>query len=180
MIGKTVHLFNSNRLHSLKELEIDVIIHSKDWIFGAAVDSGFEILYKPFWWTEGYNYGQKWTYKFDVNDLHFDPNGLTGTIVPYAEDNIVNFADSFNPVTQIMFGLPEKSEVQLVVYDLLGREIVTLKSGVADPGWFIIQWEGINNSSKKVPSGIYIYTLTAASLESDKTFAETKKIVLLK
>jgi len=87
------NLFTSNKLHLLKELEIDAIIHSKDWIFGAAVDSGFKILYKPFWWTEGYNYGQKWTYQYDVNELHFDPNGLIGLIGPEANDIWINFAD---------------------------------------------------------------------------------------
>ena len=90
------------------------------------------------------------------------------------------FPNPFNPVTRIKFGLPEKSHIQLVVYDLLGREIVTLKSGIAVAGWHSIQWGGYNNHGTKVPSGIYIYTLTAESLESDKTFVETKKIVLLK
>ena len=90
------------------------------------------------------------------------------------------FPNPFNPVTQIKFGLPEKSHIQLVVYDLLGREIVTLKSGAADPGWHTIQWGGYNNHGRKVPSGIYIYTLTAESFESEKNFVETKKMVLLK
>ena len=90
------------------------------------------------------------------------------------------YPNPFNPVTRIKFGLPEKSHIQLVVYDLLGREIVTLKSGIAVAGWHSIQWGGYNIHGTKVPSGIYIYTLTAESLESDKTFTQSQKVVMLK
>ena len=90
------------------------------------------------------------------------------------------YPNPFNPVTRIKFGLPEKSHIQLVVYDLLGREIVNLKSGIAVAGWHSIQWGGYNIHGTKVPSGIYIYTLTAESLESDKTFTQSQKVVMLK
>ncbi|MFQ6609091.1 MAG: hypothetical protein ACE5EE_11265, partial [Fidelibacterota bacterium] len=73
-------LFTPYQLHRLKELKIDAIIQSQDWIFGAAVDSGFKIIYKPFWWIEGYNYGQRWEYKVG-NDVQFDTTYLLGIFI---------------------------------------------------------------------------------------------------
>jgi len=124
---------------------------------------------------------QTTSFPSNIVNTWFDNQSKTvHELIPSIYSLNFNYPNPFNPVTQIKFGLPEKSNIQLVVYDLLGREIVTLKSGTTDAGWHSIQWGGYNNHGIKVPSGIYIYTLTAESLESDKTFVETKKMVLLK
>ena len=157
------------------------------------------LIYKVESDGEGEGYNQRVNYQVRARDINQHNSPLSNQVHTYrwmkggvphktlSEPEIPDhytlnnaYPNPFNPVTRIKFGLPEKSNIQLVIYDLLGREIFMLKSGATDPGWFIIQWEGINNSGKKVPSGIYIYTLIAESLESEKTFMETKKMVLLK
>ena len=53
-----------------------------------------------------------------------------------------NYPNPFNPTTTIPFDLPASSEVTLIIYDLLGREVVTLVSGTLPPGRYRSTWEG--------------------------------------
>jgi len=85
-----------------------------------------------------------------------------------------NYPNPFNPVTKIRFDIPsnekrETSNVKLVIYDLLGREIATLVNGRYKPGTYEVNWDAAN-----YPSGIYFYTLTSGN------FSDTKKMILLK
>ncbi|MGB3016826.1 MAG: T9SS type A sorting domain-containing protein [Ignavibacteria bacterium] len=81
-----------------------------------------------------------------------------------------NYPNPFNPATKISFDLPQDSRVNLVVYDLLGREVAKL----------------VNNEFKV--AGKYTYDFNAASLSSGVYFfrinagnySETKRMVLLK
>ena len=59
--------------------------------------------------------------------------------------------------------------VTLRVYDILGREVVTLVNQKQKPGHYEVEFDGSNQ-----PSGIYFYQLIAG------TFAETKKLIVLK
>jgi len=51
----------------------------------------------------------------------------------------------FNPVTKIMYDVPsnvkrEKSNVKIIVYDILGREIETLVNEIQKPGSYEVNW----------------------------------------
>lgn len=85
-----------------------------------------------------------------------------------------NYPNPFNPVTTIGFGLPEDSHVELAVYDILGREIRRLVSEMNQAGYYLIAWDGRDNSGNPVPSGVYFYQMTAGR------FHDVKKLVLLK
>ncbi len=87
-----------------------------------------------------------------------------------------NYPNPFNPATTIQFALPRSSRVSLKIFDLLGREIVSLISEEMAPGYFRVRWQA------DVPSGIYFYRLQAgdASTGSARGFVETKKMILLK
>lgn len=80
-----------------------------------------------------------------------------------------NDPNPFNPATSIKFDIPQKSNVKLVVYDLLGKEIMTLVNGTLDAGT-----HNINFNGGSLSSGIYFYKLQSGS------FVETKKMLLLK
>ena len=53
------------------------------------------------------------------------------------------------------------SEVELKIYNSLGREIVILMNEIKSPGIYEIIWEGKDNRGKKVTSGTYLYQLKA-------------------
>lgn len=84
-----------------------------------------------------------------------------------------NYPNPFNPITTINYSLTRHSEVQLSIYDLLGKEIVQLFNGSQDAGDHSINWNATNFSS-----GIYFYRFKVGTSEGD--FIQTRKMVLLK
>ena len=80
-----------------------------------------------------------------------------------------NFPNPFNPSTTIGFQLPEKSYVEIKVYDVLGNEVATLVDGYKPAGTYDVEF-----SADGLTSGIYFYKLQAGS------FIHTKKMILLK
>ncbi|MBC8346449.1 MAG: T9SS type A sorting domain-containing protein [Candidatus Marinimicrobia bacterium] len=91
-----------------------------------------------------------------------------------------NHPNPFNPTTMIKYSLPEASSVSLDIYDLLGSEIFGWSNNREDAGYKQVTWNGKDHNGNAVPAGIYIYKLTAKSLENGQIFTENKKMVLLK
>lgn len=81
-----------------------------------------------------------------------------------------NYPNPFNPATTIRFGLPSDANVDLRIYDILGREVAVLLNGVNKPAG---TYQYLFNASR-LASGTYIYRLTADSK------VEIKKMLLLK
>ncbi|MGE5812151.1 MAG: PQQ-dependent sugar dehydrogenase, partial [Ignavibacteria bacterium] len=81
-----------------------------------------------------------------------------------------NFPNPFNPKTKIRFGLTVTSEVDLSIYDLMGRKISTIISKTLPAGSYEAEWDGSSFSS-----GIYFYRI-----KTDKGFIQSKKLILLK
>ncbi len=83
-----------------------------------------------------------------------------------------NFPNPFNPSTTIEYYLPSTYKlhvVQLKVYDLLGRVVATLVDEQQQPGKYKVLFD-----ASGLPSGTYIYRLTAGGLN------QSKKLILLK
>jgi hypothetical protein len=89
--------------------------------------------------------------------------------IPESFELAQNFPNPFNPATTIQFQIPIRTEVTLSVFDLLGREVATLTSGVMNPGTYSVLWD-----AGEFPSGVYLYRLTTAQN------VQVRKLVLLK
>ena len=93
-----------------------------------------------------------------------------------------NFPNPFNPSTSIRFDIPEYSTVNLTVYDVLGREIITLFAGAKPAGSYEIIWQGLNQEGHPVGTGVYFCKLQV--LESATAgvggFNQTIKMLYLK
>ena len=85
-----------------------------------------------------------------------------------------NYPNPFNPVTNISFDLPEQGYVSLVVFDIMGREIVRIIDGRLNGGHHKFSWSGKHNSGRVASAGIYFYRLTA------KDFQQTRKMLIIK
>lgn len=85
-----------------------------------------------------------------------------------------NYPNPFNPETVIRFSLNKNMHINLVVYDITGKEIHTLADHTLPPGLHIVRWDGTNMSGIKVAGGVYIYRMEAAG----QVFS--KKMILLK
>jgi len=77
-------------------------------------------------------------------------------------------------VTVISFGLPERADVQLAIYNVLGQRIRTLIDEPRAAGIYEAEWDGTNDGGFRVSTGIYFYKLETA------TYAETRKMILVK
>ena len=84
-----------------------------------------------------------------------------------------NFPNPFNPETFIKFDLPNSCRVKIIVYNVLGQHIKTLMNTKILAGSHKVVWDGTDNFSIPVSSGIYIYRI-----ETTK-FISVKKMVLI-
>lgn len=81
-----------------------------------------------------------------------------------------NFPNPFNPVTKINYELPQSGQVNLVIYDILGREVKRIVNNVfKQAGRYTVEFDASNYAS-----GVYFYRIEAG------TFVQSKKKVLVK
>jgi Secretion system C-terminal sorting domain len=80
-----------------------------------------------------------------------------------------NYPNPFNPTTVINYQVPVAGHVSVKVYDLLGREVMTLVNERKSAGSYQVLFD-----AHLLPSGVYFYSLESGS------FKETKRMELLK
>ena len=98
------------------------------------------------------------------------PSGVPDRVVLHQ-----NTPNPFNPATRIRFSLPNRSRVELKIYDITGREVATLVSGELEASArHEYNWYGKTGSGEDVGSGVYFYRLDTGK-ES-----QTKKMVLIR
>ncbi len=85
-----------------------------------------------------------------------------------------NYPNPFNSDTVIRFALPERGEVQLGVYNLVGQLVVELVRGVREAGSYRVDWDGRDAGGRGLASGVYLYRLRAGER------VETRKLVLVR
>ena len=86
-----------------------------------------------------------------------------------------NYPNPFNPETKITYILEDKSEVDLTVYNLLGRAIEHLAHCVQNPGTYEVRFACKDNAS-----GVYFYRLEAKPENGKQPYIQTKKMILEK
>jgi hypothetical protein len=80
-----------------------------------------------------------------------------------------NYPNPFNPTTTIQYDLPKESNVELIIYNLLGEKIAELVNTIQKTGRYEVKWNAENFAS-----GIYIYQFKAGD------FISSKKLLLVK
>lgn len=113
---------------------------------------------------------------------------IHSTIVGVTEDPEIperfflgqNYPNPFNPTTQIDYGLPKDATVEIVLYDILGREIRALVNATKDAGYHTIQWDGKNQAGHRVSSGVYIYAITVRTTDRSSEYSRTRKLLLIR
>jgi serine protease len=89
--------------------------------------------------------------------------------IPLVFQLFQNYPNPFNPSTTIQYNLAKGSRMNIVVYDLLGREVAILVDETKKAGSYQVTW-----NASSFASGIYFYRLQAGD------YIETKKLLLLK
>ena len=96
------------------------------------------------------------------------------TVMPEKFTIHQNYPNPFNPVTTLRYDLPENGNVNITIYDMLGRQVKTLINQNQDAGYRSVIWNATNNYGEPVSAGIYLYQIQAGE------YMQTKKMVLLK
>ncbi len=85
-----------------------------------------------------------------------------------------NYPNPFNSSTTISYVLPNNEVVELNIYNVLGKELITLQKGMQSKGIHSIQWNGKDKYGNQAASGIYLCKLTV------KGKMDVKKLIFLK
>jgi len=119
-------------------------------------------------------------YDSDVVNLYLDYEPISGPVVGVDEPGIPEalsfrvFPNPFNPSTQIHFTLTASRQVNLDIFDLLGRRIAVLANRHFESGEHTFTWYGRDDDGHLVPSGTYLIRMEA------EDYVETQKIMLVR
>jgi hypothetical protein len=111
--------------------------------------------------------------KFEATTVQVEAAGASSAI-PNQYSLNQNYPNPFNPSTEISFALPQASDVDLSIYNVLGQHVRNLVSGYMEPGKHSVTWDGRDNKGNVAASGIYFYRIKA------EDFSDIKKMTLLK
>ena len=125
----------------------------------------FEVPFKIEWRQNGV--------VFNMNEL-VNAYGAELRTLPKTYALSRNYPNPFNPITTIKYQLPKVSDVKLVIYNILGQEVMILVSENQPAGYYQVIWNGKNNYGSLVSSGVYIYHVTAGK------FTKTRKMLMVK
>jgi hypothetical protein len=113
-----------------------------------------------------------------VAGIYFIINAYNGTVVSI-DDEILsvplefnldqNYPNPFNPSTTIRYGVKERTNVNIIVFNAIGEEISELINEEKEPGAYEVVFNAAN-----LPSGIYLYKIIAGN------YINTKKMILLR
>jgi hypothetical protein len=104
-----------------------------------------------------------------VNSLLTSVEENSSGLIPASFSLAQNYPNPFNPSTTIEFGIPESEFVNLTVHNLLGEQVDLLVDEYLPAGSYKAKW-----NTENLPSGAYIYTLSAGG------FNQSKKMILMK
>ena len=150
------------------ENEILLDIPMKD----SLLSKGYDLIWRQ--WHQGHTLGS-WRDHLDIAFEYFFPGDSVGSPVenefeiPKSYSLNQNFPNPFNPNTTIRYQIPVRSLVTLKLYDILGREIITLVNEEEAAGNYDIDF-----NASTLASGVYFYKLQAGD------YTSVKKMILLK
>jgi photosystem II stability/assembly factor-like uncharacterized protein len=185
--GVNWHIFNGDM--SLMN-SVAYLAHDCAWVVGGVYWTEGTILFSS---NGGIDWTNQGVFSSGLNSVSFINSstgwavGDNGTIlhttnggVTFVEEEEIdemptefllsqNYPNPFNPSTKIKYSVPQSSQVQIKVFDVLGNEIATLLDEEKSIGTYELTW-----NASSLPSGVYFYQLRAGS------YIETKKMLLLK
>ena len=100
--------------------------------------------------------------------------GKSETLVPDRYLLYQNYPNPFNPTTTIRYGLPERQDVEITIYNILGQRIRTFSYKNQPAGYHELLWDGRNSHNITVATGVYIYRMKSAD------FVNSKKMLLIR
>ena len=158
---------------------------AKYWGYSAYDDTYYELVPEGNWVSPSSMAGGKTAIVIRTNKIYaFTPGNVTSvnentSALVNSFSLSQNYPNPFNPSTTIKWQQPEAGFVTLKIYDVLGREVITLVNKEMSAGKHEVEFDATKFSSGvsakgRYASGVYFYQLKAGS------FIQTKKMILIK
>jgi hypothetical protein len=116
------------------------------------------------------------SYNYRIRQIDLDGSytyyNLTESVqvgVPAEYSLSQNYPNPFNPTTTIKYALAKDSDVKVIIYNALGKEVTQLVNSKQEAGYYEIKF-----AAEGLASGVYFYSIKAGD------FVSTKKMILLK
>jgi hypothetical protein len=106
---------------------------------------------------------------YNGNFEYFNLNGIVEVGNPGKYSLSQNYPNPFNPFTKINYEIPSDGNVAIKIYDISGKEVLTLLNGHRQAGYHTAVFDG-----GKLTSGVYFYKLEA------KDFSKVMRMILIK
>lgn len=119
-----------------------------------------------------YNYRLK-QIDYNGNFEYFNLSNEVEVGIPNEFSISQNYPNPFNPSTKIDYDIPFDSKVNIILYDISGREVGTLLNDVKTAGYYTLQFNASNFAS-----GMYFYRISVQG--NNNNFVRTKKMMLVK
>ncbi len=107
-------------------------------------------------------------------EVEIDGSSTDEIDVPLITDLIGNYPNPFNPVTNISFQISEIAQVTVDIYNIKGEKVKTLVNERLTPDTYNYSWNGTDDNSNVVSSGVYFYKMKAGR------YTSTRKMILMK
>ncbi|CAN5476503.1 hypothetical protein BH10BAC5_BH10BAC5_28560 [soil metagenome] len=182
-VNKNTVTLNWSTVSELNNAGFDIerkLFENSSWAkVGFIAGRGTSTVITPYKFTENISGKGKYNYRLkqiDVNGnfKYYDLASFVEVGIPKSFSLSQNYPNPFNPTTKIDFDLPLDSKVSLVLFDISGREVMTLLSGdFRESGYYTQQVNALSLSS-----GTYFYRLSVEN--GSNNFVQTKKMMLVK
>jgi hypothetical protein len=101
--------------------------------------------------------------------VNVGPTGIIGTETPAKFELSQNFPNPFNPTTKITYSVAKQTNVRLIIYDAVGKQITEMIKNDVPQGSYSVDF-----NASKLGSGVYFYKLVT------NEFTDTKKMMVVK
>ena len=174
--------------HNLLD-SVRVELYKDDVYYSTIIDSLFSITGGYRWWAldsipDGSNYKVKVvTIDGSLQDISMDNFSII--YVPVSVELIEevatdfrleqNYPNPFNPSTTIRYSIPFQSNVEIIIYNSIGENIVKLFDDLQSAATYEVNWDAGN-----LASGLYFYSIKAIPIDGKEVFQSVRKMILLK
>lgn len=98
--------------------------------------------------------------------------------IPEKFELLQNYPNPFNSETKIAYSLPQEARVNLRIFNIVGKDVITLVDEIQSMGNKSIIWTGQDSNGTPAGSGIYIYQLEIIGKNINQRYS--RKMLLLK
>ena len=109
-----------------------------------------------------------------------EPQPQASLALPIEFGLSASIPNPFSRMTAVRLSLPERSNVRLSVFNILGQEVAVLTNREFPAGIQTVEWSATAKSGAPVAPGVYFFRMRATGMDTRKEFTQTQKVLFIK